>query len=554
MASPKKPLFVRAVYIHRAVVGAAFGLLAGLTVQAAVGINVDPESNRLPISPYIYGSNQDLKGVNLTLRRLGGNRMTGYNWENNASNAGLDYHHQSDGHLTKVFGITGKKADVPGIVLTHFHDQSLAAGAGYSILTLPMAGYVAADKSGPVTEAQVAPSSRWAQVVNTKPTALSTSPDLKDGKVYSDELISFLVSRYGSAGGARGIKGYNLDNEPDLWSATHARLHPTPAQCSELVSRSADLAQAVKRIDPAAETIGFVSYGFNGYFSFQDAPDWKTEKQKGAYRWFVDYYLDRMKQASDTVGTRLLDVLDLHNYSEAQGGGTRITESTDYADIACNKARLQAPRTFWDSTYVESSWIGQFQPGYLPLLPGIKKSIETFYPGTKLGFGEYNFGGEGHISGGIAQADILGVFGKNGVYLASIWLLHDDASYVAGAFKLYRDYDGAGRQFGNTSVSTSATDVATCSTYASIEDGSTARLHVIVLNKNYDAATPLDFTIAGPTQYAKARVFAFDAASAAITERSPVAEITGNRFSYSLPALTAAHFVLEAEAVTTPAK
>ena len=540
------------VFICRLGLGVGFGILAALTAQAAVGISVDPGSSRAAISPYIYGSNQDIAGVSLTLRRQGGNRMTGYNWETNASNAGSDYLHQSDDFLTSVSGITGSQASVPGIVMTKFHDQSLAAQVPYSVITLPMAGYVAADKSGPVTTAQVAPSARWLPVVNTKPTALSTTPDLNDGKVYSDELINFLVARYGNAASATGIKGYNLDNEPDLWSSTHARLHPTQPLCTELVTRSVDLAKTVKRVDAAAETIGFVSYGFNGYLSFQGATDWNTEKQKGAYRWFIDYYLDQMKLASNTAGLRLLDVLDLHNYSEAQGGGTRITDTTDYTNIDCNKARLQAPRAFWDATYVENSWIGQYFASFLPFLPGIKQSIDTFYPGTKLGFTEYNFGGEGHISGGIAQADILGIFGKNGVYLASIWPLHTDLSYVASAFKLYRNYDGAGRQFGNTSVAASATDSVTCSTFASLEDASTARLHIIVLNKSYDTATPLDFTIAGATNYATARVFAFDAASATLTERTAVTGITGNRFSYTLPALTAAHFVLETPVAAAP--
>ena len=533
-------------------VGAWLGILSGLVAQAAVGIAINPESSRVPISPYIYGSDQDIAGVNVTLRRSGGNRMTGYNWENNASNAGSDYLHQSDDYMTWISGITGSQANIPGIVLTKFHDQSLAANAPYSVITLPMAGYVAADKSGVVTTVQVAPSSRWAAVVNTKPTALSTTPDLNDGNVYSDELINFLVARYGSAATATGIKGYNLDNEPDLWSNTHARLHPAKPLCLELVNRSVDLAKAVKRIDPAAETLGFVSYGFGGYYDFQGATDWATERQKGNYRWFIDYYLDQMKLASNTAGTRLLDVLDLHNYSEAQGGGARVTDSTDYTNIACNKARLQAPRAFWDATYVESSWIGQYFASYLPFLPGIRQSIDTFYPGTKLGFTEYNFGGESHISGGIAQADILGIFGKHGVYLASFWPLHNDLTYTAAAFKLYRNYDGAGRQFGNTSVAASANDTVTCSTYASIEDNTATRLHVIVLNKSYDAATSLDLSIAGATQYATARVFAFDAASATLTERAAVTGITGNQFSYTLPALTAAHFVLETATSAAP--
>ncbi|HEY4246129.1 MAG TPA: glycoside hydrolase family 44 protein, partial [Lacunisphaera sp.] len=364
---PISTLFPRATSNINKGITVAFALLTALAARAAVGISIDPGSGRTPISPYIYGSNQDLPGVNVTLRRSGGNRMTGYNWETNASNAGSDYLNESDNFLTSSAGIPDAQANTPGIVLTKFHDQSVLTGA-YSVLTLPMAGYVAADKSGPVSAGQAAPSVRWNAIVNTKPTAFTTTPDLTDGKVYSDELLNFLVTRYGSASGTTGVKGYDLDNEPDLWSSTHSLLHPAKPLCLELLNRSVDLAKTVKRIDPAAETLGFVSYGFSGYYDFQSATDWATEKQKGSYRWFIDYYLDQMKQASTTAGVRLLDVLDLHNYSEAQGGGARVTDSTDYTNLDCNKARLQAPRSFWDGTYVENSWIGQYFPSYLPLL------------------------------------------------------------------------------------------------------------------------------------------------------------------------------------------
>jgi hypothetical protein len=35
--------------------------------------------------------------------------------------------------------------------------------------------------------------------------------------VYIDEELNFLVKKYGKASSAKGVKGYELDNEPDLW-------------------------------------------------------------------------------------------------------------------------------------------------------------------------------------------------------------------------------------------------------------------------------------------------------------------------------------------------
>src|SRR5579875_2095359 len=122
----------------------------------AIAIAIDPSAGRQAISPYIYGTNADLPGVATPgARRYGGNRLTGYNWETNASNAGTDYLNESDDYL--VAGLPASERSVPGIALTQFHDQSLAEHCPYTVLTLQMAGYVSADESGPVTAAQAAP-------------------------------------------------------------------------------------------------------------------------------------------------------------------------------------------------------------------------------------------------------------------------------------------------------------------------------------------------------------------------------------------------------------
>ena len=63
-----------------------------------------------------------------------------------------------------------------------------------------------------------------------------------------------------------------------------------------------------------------------------------------------------MREAESTsAGRRLVDVLDLHWYPEARGGGVRITEADASAAVAA--ARVQAPRSLWDPGYAETSWI-----------------------------------------------------------------------------------------------------------------------------------------------------------------------------------------------------
>lgn len=129
----------------------------------------------------------------------------------------------------------------------------------YKLTTLQLAGYVAADKNGVVTEAETAPSARWNKVVLTKGAPFSITPDLTDGVVYMDEYVNFIVSTLGDSTSPKGIQGYSLDNEPALWAHTHSRIHPQPVTIAELTAKSAEMAKAVKAIDPHAEIFGAVA-------------------------------------------------------------------------------------------------------------------------------------------------------------------------------------------------------------------------------------------------------------------------------------------------------
>ena len=60
--------------------------------------------------------------------------------------------------------------------------------------------------------------------------------------------------------------------------------------------------------------------------------------------------------------------------------------------------------------------------GPIKLLPRVQRDIDDFNPGTKIAITEYNYGGDNHISGGIAEADALGIFGQQGVFAANYGL------------------------------------------------------------------------------------------------------------------------------------
>ena len=512
------------------------------TSYRTVDLGVAVDQDRAPISPYVYGSNQDDGTSRWTVRRYGGNRLTGYNWESNCSSAGSDYQQSSDDYLISSAGLTAADAAIPGRAITHFHDQSIAMGA-QSIVTLQMAGYVAADCAGTVSAADVAPSRRWVRVEPRKGTAFSLTPDRTDGVVYMDELVNMLVQRYGGAASSQGVRWYSLDNEPALWSSTHPRIHPQPVGAAELVDRSIALASAVKAVDANARIIGPAAYGISEYVSLQDAPDWPAVK--GDAEWFIDYYLARMRAAEPTAGRRLLDVLDVHYYPEAIGDH-RITDgaATTSADEA---ARLQAPRTLWDASYHENSWVGQYMGAYLPLLPRLQRSIAQRYPGTGLAISEYDFGGGATISGGIAQADVLGILGRAGVQLATRWGIAPSDVYAAAGFKLYRDYDGQGGSFGNTSVRATTSDTARASVYASIVDADASVLHLILLNRDQHDTLSMRVRVTGGATYGSARAWSFGAGRPTIAAQGAVGGASATGVTLPVAPLTAVHLVLRTQ-------
>ncbi len=479
------------------------------------------------ISPYIYGSNEGdwaKPERHLTMGRQGGNRMTAYNWTNNASNAGSDWKNQSDDYLMQH---DQAHSNVPGEFPRKAVAEAQAVNAAF-LVTIPMAGYVSADK-GPDGDVNQTPNylqTRFKVSEPKKPGPFTYPPDLKGPKVYQDEFVAWLEKKFTNRAPGAEI-WYSLDNEPDLWSGTHSRIHPKPPTYAEIVDRTVAMTKAIKAVAPKTLSFGPASYGWNGYVTFQNAPDANG-------RDFLDFYLASMKSAEQQSGKRLLDVLDLHWYPEAQGDGKRITESAVTPGIV--KARMQSTRSLWDPTYVEDSWIAKSLGGKpIDLLHRIKDKIAKNYPGTKLAFTEYQYGGAADISGAIAQADALGIFGREGVFAACLWPMDGGSSFADTAFSAFRNYDGNGAQFGDQALEVVNPDAATVGIYASKFSKGPAKLVLVITNQN---ATVHKCALAiGGMKGSSLRQFSLTSAQPKFVG-GQFAEKVGNGIQLTLPAMS----------------
>ncbi len=487
------------------------------------------------ISPYVYGHNASAwegRGAHVRLGRSGGNRMTAYNWENNASNAGSDWYHQNDAFLGG--------GDVPGEVVRAGVEDAFDHGAAM-LVTVPLIGHVAADKNGggDVNATPNYLTTRFRESVARKGSAFSLTPNTNDAFVYQDEFVNFLETTFPEArqGGPRTLF-YSMDNEPDLWSHTHARIHPAALRYDELIDLNIAYADAVKDVAPSARVFGFVSYGWTGFINLQDAPD-------AAGRDFIDTYLDAMQDAEAEHGRRLIDVLDLHFYPEAQGDGQRIITDTSTPGLV--EARIQAPRSLWDSGYVETSWITEWSTlGPIRLIPRMREKIAAHYPGTELAFTEYNYGGGPHISGAIAQADVLGIYGREGVFAACLWPMSENEAFIWAAFDAFVNYDGAGGDFGDVSIRANTSDLAMATVYASVDAANPSRLVIVAINKTNSAQTA-GITIAHGTSFGHAEAYVITAAASAPVRGADVPITETNAFGYEMPAMSVTTLVLVAE-------
>jgi len=480
---------------------------------------VDVRESR-PISPYIYGANsvdwQKLP-VAITINRLGGNRMTAYNWETNASNAGSDWHHQNDGFMGE--------SNEAGWTLRNFLQPTQAHGAA-ALMTIPTAGYVAADKKG---DGDVNQTPNYLEVRFNKSLArkpggnFSYPPNTSDRVVYQDECVSWLEKIKSKATPV----WYILDNEPDIWSGTHARIVPKPFTYAQIVANNIEYGTAIKAVAPNALVFGWSSYGWGGYRNFQGASDANG-------RDFTEFYLTSMNDAEKKVGKRILDVLDLHWYPEARGGGVRICEGEDKPGTA--EARIQAPRSLWDSTYVEQSWIAD-SIGKKPimLLPRTNEQIAKCYPGTKFAINEYNYGGGKVISGAIAQADVLGIYGRYGVFCACNWgLSPTDTAMIAG-YNAFLNFDGNGAKFGDQMLGVTGGNAEKNSLYAARDSKKSGRITLVAINKT-ETADGMKVAISGLTS---GKVRAFAVTSNSLSKPIPVdAELRSGAVTFVAPALS----------------
>ncbi|MBX7116799.1 MAG: glycoside hydrolase family 44 protein [Myxococcaceae bacterium] len=507
----------------------ALALFFASLPSRAADITIDVFAGRHPISNGIYGvteSNEaQLKRMGATMRRMGGNAWSRYNHTNSTTNEGGDGRFYKN-LVLKDGGTSDYSAD--------FVAGALDAGM-WSLLEVPLLGYVA--KNGSATAApytcgykvslygpQEAVDPLDADCGNgvfldggriTVNDPLDTSVRIDAGFV--DSWVQQLVATFGTAADG-GVRFYNLGNQPALWSETHRDVHPAPSTYAETASLMTSYGKVVKQRDPAAKTLGPAEWGWLNYF------DSAALERSTLLVDFVPYYLLQAKLYEQINGTRVLDYLDLHVFPQAMAPETaRITAGDTSA--ATNALRLRSTAILWDPTYIAESWETCCYDATLRIIPRMKEWVAANYPGTGLAISEYDWGAPNHLSGALAQADVLGILGREGVDLAALGTAPADDALLEDAFKLFRNFDGAGARFGEVSVSANSSDVTKVASFAAFN--AQGKLTVVLINKDSAVPQTANLNFANVMGSGSWRAFSFGAAPLARLAASGSGVVTG---------------------------
>jgi len=518
--------------------------IAALAQNAPATVTIDASLNRRPINPNIYGiahaTAAQLNDLNSPLNRNGGNNTTRYNWQLNADNRANDWYFES---IAEPSSVAGERGDT-------FIANAKAANA-QAMLTIPTIDWVAKLGSNraklasfSITKygAQAGSDSQWfADAGNGVRTngQLITGNDPNDANVpstsaFQQSWVQHLVGRWGTNSNG-GLRYYILDNEPSIWHSTHRDVHPTGATMDEIKNKIIDHAGKIKTVDAGALVVGPEEWGWSGYTlsgydqQYGGLHGWSVMPDRNAHNgWdYLPWLLDQLRQNNLATGKRLLDVFTVHYYP--QGG-----EFSNDVSSAMQLRRNRSTRSLWDPNYVDETWIND----RVRLVPRIKSWVNTYYSGTLTGITEYNWGAENHINGATAQADIYGIFGREGLDMAARWAVNTP---TYKAMKLYRNYDGNKSTFGDTSVAATVANPDTLTAFAA-ERAADGALTIMVIGKSLSGSTQTTINLANFVHNGAAQVWQLTATNA--INRLADLMIAGNTFAAALPAQSITLFIL----------
>ncbi len=530
-----------------------FGILSGNAQDVTIQVNVN--QGRMPVSPYIYGRNNNFSNVFGTptkadsirrykeaglrfARENTGNNATKYNWRkklsshpdwyNNVYDHDWDYASQVILDNTPymqvmwAFQLIGKVASNKK---NNFNDWSYNNSQWWNGCSQNLAGGGQVNKSGGDKALVEGDTDLYLEGWNAdSTTAILDHWFGKDGLDFPDENFIY----------------WSMDNEPEIWSGTHDDVMPKQLPGADFMNLYFDVAQKAKEKFPGIKLTGPVPANEWQWYNYAD----ETFKINGKYYSWLEYFIKRCADREKETGIRVLDVVDIHWYPEE-------TKSSDVVNLH---------RVFYDKTYNYPSANGSKK-----LTGGWDNSLTKEYIFQRINDWLIKYYGENHgitlalteteiktkdvnvLS--VAYASMLGTFANNGVEIFTPWTWKTGMWETLHLFSRYSQ---------EIKVNTTSSLDNTVSGYTTVNSTSDS-MTIILVNRDLSASrnvtVNLDSFIVADGNYS-----ALELSSLPSTEtfkshtnnalKNKSVSVSNNSFTISLPSVSTTAVILTGKTLT----
>jgi len=447
-----------------------------------VQVSVDLQSNRKPVSPFIYGRNNSVSddptnptsaatwqlykdaGLNF-YRENGGNNLSKYNWRlkisshpdwyNNVYKHDWDFAAASlQQNIPSAQGMWGFQllGQVASNLNNNFNDWAYNQSQYWSGLGQNLAGGGSLNPAG------------GSQALVNGDTSLYLEH-------WNEDSTTGILNHWFGSGGQgldpSHLRYWNMDNEVEIWDGTHDDAMPVQLDAESFMQRFFAVAKKARALYPGIKLSGPVSPNEWQWYA------WKGGQVVGSdgvrYPW-LQFFIKRLAEEQQRTGIRLLDVIDLHFYPG----------SSNASDI------VQYHRVFFDSSYAypEANGVHLVNGGWDNSI-----QIEDIFGRCQNWLNQYMGPGNG-VTFGISETAVnlnnnpnaqavwygstLGEFMKHGVEYFSPW------NWEKGMWETLHLYSRYNKK---NSISAVSGDELNVSAYATASDANDS-MTVVLVNRS----------------------------------------------------------------------
>ncbi len=524
-----------------------------------VTIQVNVNQGRMPVSPYLYGRNNNFSNVfgsptkadEIKLYKEAGLRFARENTGNNATK--YNWRKKLSSHPDWYNNVYDHDWDYAcQVILDNTPDMQV-------MWAFQLIGKVASNKKNNFSDWSYNSSDWWDGVnqnlagggqVNTaggKKALVEGNPDLYLEEWNADSTTGIIDHWFGTEGlgfNKENFIYWSMDNEPEIWSGTHDDVMPKQIPATEFIERYIEVAKKAREKFPEIKLTGPVPANEWQWYNYGN----ETLRISGKYYSWLEYFIKRIADEEKETGIRLLDVVDIHWYPEEES-------SSDVVNLH---------RVFYDKTYVYPSangskklsggWDNSINKEYIFLR--INEWLNKYFGenhGITLGLTETEIKATDVNALSVAYASMLGTFANNGVELFTPW------TWKVGMWETLHLFSRYSQEI---KVNTTSTLDNTISGYTTVNSTSDS-MTIILVNRDLAASRDVTVNIDSFT-VSEGRYQTLEISSLPASEtfkshtsnalKTGTVNVSENSFTIKLPSLSTTAVILNGKLISSAKK